>query len=169
MARSVSRATAAGRTADSWQFVLAPATTARANDGSCAAQAALDAALADQARGQLAGPGRRTLEQYLTSWLETVQMTLAPSSHSPYRTVARRYVVPRLGAVQLSALAPLTLSLLYADLSRAGGLQRTIVAVATLRRCRRRAPLELRHPAAAVVWSSRHYTLLTVGGGGGHR
>ena len=160
MAGSVSRGrpSTTGRTADSWQFVLdlgydgagkRRQLRRRGFPSRRAAQAALDAALADLARGQLAGPGRRTVGQYLISWLETVQMTLAPSGHTHYRTVARRYVVPRLGALQLSALTPLTLSLLYADLSRSGGRTGQPLAPATVRQVHK-----LLHKALkdAVLW-----------------
>lgn len=71
--------------------------------------------------GELASPGRLTLEDFVARWLDAVQVSLAPAAFTNYRQAMRYYVLPRLGRVQLSALNPLTISAMYAELLRAGG------------------------------------------------
>jgi integrase len=86
-----------------------------------AAQQAMLEAQSLQLRGELANPGRRTLENYLTQWLDAVQASLEPAAWTNYRNCLRLYVLPRLGHVQLGLLTPLTLSSMYAELLRSGG------------------------------------------------
>jgi integrase len=86
-----------------------------------AAQQAMLEAQSLQLRGELANPGRRTLEDYLTQWLDAVQASLEPAAWTNYRNCLRLYVLPRLGHVQLGLLTPLTLSSMYSELLRSGG------------------------------------------------
>jgi integrase len=62
-----------------------------------------------------------TLGAYLEEWLAEMRPTLSPSGWTNYRTLLRRYVIPRIGRVRLVDLKPATLSRLYGDLLESGG------------------------------------------------
>lgn len=98
-----------------------------------AAQQAMLKAQSLQLRGELANPGRRSLEDYLTQWLDAVQASLEPAAWTNYRNCLHLYVVPRVGGVQLGLLTPLTLSSLYAELLRSGGRKGRALSPTTVR------------------------------------
>lgn len=98
-----------------------------------AAQQAMLEAQSLQLRGELANPGRRSLEDYLTQWLDAVQASLEPAAWTNYRNCLHLYVVPRVGGVQLGLLTPLTLSSLYAELLRSGGRKGRALSPTTVR------------------------------------
>jgi integrase len=98
-----------------------------------AAQTAMLEAQSLLLRGELANPGRRTLASYAAQWLEAVQASLEPAAWTNYRNMLNLYVLPRVGAVQLGLLTPLTLSSLYAELLRAGGRKGRPLSPTTVR------------------------------------
>jgi len=93
------------------------------------AEAALALALADADAGDVRTDARTlTVGAYLTDWLAANKApTLSPTTWHGYEHIVRQRIVPRIGAVRLSALTPKILQSLYADLAategeRAGGL-----------------------------------------------
>jgi len=54
-------------------------------------------------------------------WLPGVEIELAPTTSALYATLARAYIVPRIGTVRLDALSPTDLTTLYRDLLADGG------------------------------------------------
>ncbi|MBA3824827.1 MAG: site-specific integrase [Ktedonobacterales bacterium] len=70
--------------------------------------------LTDLDKGIVPADGRQTVKQYLTSWLETVQSQVEPSSYVSYRTHMRR-VMKGLGHVSLAKLTAQQLQSFYAQ------------------------------------------------------
>lgn len=84
--------------------------------------------------GQLPDPGRRTVQDLLTAWLDVVRPRLRPSTLDSYRRVIETHITPAMGTVRLSRLSPARLQALYADLV-GQGKERTAAKVhAVLRR-----------------------------------
>lgn len=69
------------------------------------AEQALTAALAQRDQGFDVEPHRLTVEQFLSRWLETHNVT--PQSKARYQQLIRRHVLPSIGTVRLTALKPL--------------------------------------------------------------
>ena len=80
----------------------------------------------DAERGGLAEPGRLTVEQYLTRWLEDgARPSVRPTTLANYRSIVRCHVLPRIGGERLARLSALRLQELYSDLERSGAKPRT--------------------------------------------
>ncbi len=93
------------------------------------------------AGGVLPAPGRRTVNDLLTAWLEVAGPGLRPSTLASYEGVIRLHIAPAIGHIRLSRLRPATLQALYSAL-QGRGLQRTPAKVhAVLRRAFRLAVL----------------------------
>ena len=79
-----------------------------------AAEAAQALVLADQARGMFVRPVRVTIEAFLLDeWLPATRSKLRPSTANSYDRIIRLYVVPSLGAVQLTSVDGAMLNALY--------------------------------------------------------
>ncbi len=87
------------------------------------AEAALRQVLATIDTHSYVSPKALTLAEYLEAqWLPAVAPTLRPATHYSYGRNMRLHVLPALGGVQLQALTPNALNLLYAQLLSGGRL-----------------------------------------------
>jgi integrase len=59
-------------------------------------------------------PARTTVGQFLDRWLDHIETQVSPRSHERYCELARKNIVPLLGAVTLSKLKPVAISTAYA-------------------------------------------------------
>jgi integrase len=96
------------------------------------AQAALNEALAEHQYGAYVAPSKRTLAEFVETWLEAVRPEVAESAWVNYRTLLRAYVVPRVGQVRLVDLTPQRLQALYADLLTHGRRDGTSLSARTV-------------------------------------
>jgi len=60
----------------------------------------------DAATGKLADAGSITVQEWLTTWLETVKTRVQPKTHLRYEQLVRLRVNPHLGGTRLAKLAP---------------------------------------------------------------
>lgn len=56
--------------------------------------------------GTLPTPGRRTVDDLLTEWLDSAKPHLKPRTYGEYEAMARRHIRPAMGKVWLSKLEP---------------------------------------------------------------
>ena len=66
----------------------------------------LNETLRDHQRGVLPKAGRTTLEQWLTTWLGSVEGSIRPRTLEHYRWIVREHLIPSLGRTPLAKLAP---------------------------------------------------------------
>lgn len=66
----------------------------------------LKTALRDQQRGINISPDRWTVAQYLADWVASVKASVSPSTYVAYESVCRLHLIPALGDIQLTKLAP---------------------------------------------------------------
>lgn len=85
------------------------------------AEAALREVLNQADHGVVVLPSRMTVEEYLASWLDAVEPSLAATAASNYRAVIRLYVLPQIGSHRLNALRPHHLVDAYRRLLHGGG------------------------------------------------
>jgi integrase len=71
--------------------------------------------------------GRMTVESYLTRWLSSIRETVRDVTVRRYSDLMRLHVIPSIGPVLLTKLAPLDLQTLYADRLTTGKLSPTTV------------------------------------------
>src|SRR6266480_3049601 len=64
--------------------------------------------------GTYIDPSKTTLAQFLDRWLDDVRPRVAPRTHERYAEIARKNIVPLLGAVNLTRLQPAQISAAYA-------------------------------------------------------
>jgi integrase len=89
-----------------------------------AAEAALRELLDKRDLDQLVPTTTMTVRTFLVDqWLPAMQLSIGPTTLVGYRGNVERYIVPRVGDLQLRALTPPRINLLYADV-RANGRQR---------------------------------------------
>ena len=85
------------------------------------AAAKLRAAQTAAAQGTLIHDERRTVEDYLTWWIdEVVPGTVKPTTEDGYRYMVNRYVVPAIGKVKLAKLSPLQVQEMLTGMERRG-------------------------------------------------
>ncbi|MGH9033192.1 MAG: tyrosine-type recombinase/integrase [Acidimicrobiia bacterium] len=85
------------------------------------AEAALNELLASNRAAAPAKAGRQTVREFLEEWLVANKPpTLSPTTWRGYVDLARKRVIPRIGAVRLDALTPKVLRDLYTDLRENG-------------------------------------------------
>jgi integrase len=85
------------------------------------AEAALREVLAKRDRGQLVKPTTITVREFLVDqWLPAMRMSIGPTTLEGYRGNIERYIVPRVGDLQLRALTPPRINQLYADVRENG-------------------------------------------------
>jgi len=87
----------------------------------------LTEALRDQDQGLPIVGDRQTVEQYLTSWLESAKPTIKLSTWIRYERFVRRDALPALGAIPLSKLSPQHLQSLYSSRLAAGVAPTTVI------------------------------------------
>lgn len=76
--------------------------------------------------GTLVAPGRETVAQFLTRWLEdSAKSKLRPRTYASYSQVVRLHIEPNLGRVPLQRLAPHHVQRWLNDLQKAGLSPRT--------------------------------------------
>ncbi|MGI0129106.1 MAG: tyrosine-type recombinase/integrase [Thermoplasmata archaeon] len=94
--------------------------------------------LAKHKRGEQPKPGRRTVEEYMQSWLKRVDVK--PRSLEHYELVVRKHIVPIIGSKTLAKLTPNDVELLLANRRKAGLSPRSVHHVrAVLRNALRKA------------------------------
>ena len=82
-------------------------------------QEQLKAALHEQRQGKLATGPRQTVKQFLTYWLEDVQKpAVRARTFMRYEIQLRRLILPSIGSLQLSKLAPLHIQAFYGQMLR---------------------------------------------------
>jgi hypothetical protein len=64
--------------------------------------------------GTAVEPSRMTVEAFLERWIEHMQGQVSPRSHERYAEIARKNLVPLLGALTLTKLQPAHISTAYA-------------------------------------------------------
>jgi integrase len=87
--------------------------------------------------GALPTPGRRTVNDLFTSWLDACRPTLKPKTVLGYENTAEWYIKPTIGSVKLTQLEPAHVQALYGRLASKGHVRIPAQAHAVLRRaCR---------------------------------
>jgi integrase len=79
-----------------------------------AAQIECSRLISDLSGGAYVEPARTTVAEFLERWLDHARTQVSPKSHERYVEVARKNIVPLLGAIPLSKLQPVTISTAYA-------------------------------------------------------
>lgn len=71
-------------------------------------------------QGVYVDPSRRTVAGFLSEWLTGMELRLRPSTFASYRMQVERYIVPRIGKVDLQRLRPAQVEAMYGQLLEAG-------------------------------------------------
>src|SRR5579871_4186328 len=67
----------------------------------------LRALILDHEQGTLVAPGRETVAQFLTRWLEdSAKHKLRPRTHASYAQIVRLHIAPNIGHLPVQKLAP---------------------------------------------------------------
>lgn len=91
------------------------------------AQAMLNSMLSERDLGTLRKPTDQTLSDHSANWLEAVAKgRVRQRTLQDYRDICARYVIPKLGGIQLTKLTPATVQAHYARLSESGLSARTV-------------------------------------------
>jgi integrase len=70
--------------------------------------------------GEHIDPHKMTVRQWLDTWLDAVKAEVAPKSHERYREIVENFLVPALGALALTKLAPSHIQTAYNGWASAG-------------------------------------------------
>jgi integrase len=70
--------------------------------------------------GTYLAPDKTTVAQFLECWLEHAKPTIAPRTYERYTEIARKNLVPRLGAIVLTKLRPAQISQAYSKALASG-------------------------------------------------
>jgi integrase len=118
------------------------------------AQEALNAVLKQVQENTYVAPTKQTVGEFFERWLPSIRHSVKPRTFEGYAFLARKYVLPNLGGLRLTALTHVRLNTFYADLLEKGGMngkplsRKTVRNVHILvRRALKDAPL-LVNPAA---------------------
>jgi integrase len=84
------------------------------------AQRALRELLGQVDKGQHVDPGKITLGEWLTTWLEEARHVCSGKTHERYTEIVNKHLVPALGAIALAKLAPVHLQKYYSDALASG-------------------------------------------------
>jgi len=85
----------------------------------------LTAQLGSIQRGEYVEPTKLTVGEFLQAkWLPAIAATIRPTTLVSYRMHVEKYVVPRIGGVQLQTVSGDTLNKLYAELLEGGRIKR---------------------------------------------
>lgn len=86
----------------------------------------LRAVILDHEHGTLLAPGRETVSQFLTRWLEdSAKSKLRPRTYASYAQVVRLHIEPTLGRASVQRLAPQHVQRWLNDMQKAGLSPRT--------------------------------------------
>jgi integrase len=85
-----------------------------------AAWDALAEANADLRTNTYVRTSRRTVSEYLTEWLSTIEMAVKPTTFANYSTYATAYIIPFIGERKLQDIEPETINALYRKLLTSG-------------------------------------------------
>ena len=77
------------------------------------AEQALRAAIAAHDKGRSVRSSSKTVEDFLTEWLQAIRASIRPTTWVNYRDYSNAYVVPIIGKTRLQDLTPQRLGLLY--------------------------------------------------------
>ena len=72
--------------------------------------------------GEHVDPTRMSVRQWLEQWLETVRAEVAPKTHERYGEIVRNFLIPALGSLALSKLAPTHIQQAYNGWAAGGRL-----------------------------------------------
>jgi integrase len=86
------------------------------------AQAELRRLLGTVDVGQHVDPGKMTVGQWLTQWIEDARNTVTRKTHERYAGIVTQHLVPALGTLQLAKLAPVHVQGFYSDALSSGRL-----------------------------------------------
>src|SRR6516165_5283125 len=70
--------------------------------------------------GEHVDPSRITLRQWLATWIATVRHEVAPRSFDRYAAIVNRHLIPALGNLRLTKLAPAHIQDFYNTLASSG-------------------------------------------------
>jgi integrase len=79
--------------------------------------------LSELERGTYVDPTKETVAAFLERWIEHMRGQVSPRSHERYAEIARKNIVPLLGAVALIKLQPAQISAAYAKALTSGNRQ----------------------------------------------
>lgn len=99
--------------------------------GSRTADRELAKIVADVAKGNIA-MGTDTVETLVDRWLDAIEPDRSPTTMKKYREIAKRDVIPEIGAIKLNRLSAQHLDRLYAKLSKRGNQPSTVRRVHAL-------------------------------------
>ena len=80
----------------------------------------------------LVDPGKRTVADLMSAWLEVSAPNWRPRTLAGYQETCRLHILPRLGAVRLSHLMPARIQVIYANLQTQGKVRTALKAHVTL-------------------------------------
>jgi integrase len=86
----------------------------------------LNEALRDHQRGSLPKPGRVTVEQWLKTWLTSIEGGVRLRTLEHYRWIAETHIIPAIGRKQLAKLEPSDVEAMLNSKLRAGLSPRTV-------------------------------------------
>ncbi|WP_035981413.1 site-specific integrase [Bradyrhizobium sp. STM 3843] len=76
--------------------------------------------IADMAKGEYVEPAKTTVAQFLDRWLKHIKPNVSPRTHERYEQIARKNIVPLLGAKILTKLQPIEISEAYSQALQSG-------------------------------------------------
>ena len=85
------------------------------------AKAARDKARVTVHNGTFVNPSKITLGEFLQNWISIHSSSLKPKTAEDYEGMIHRYILPKLGNIQLSQLKPSIIQKFYIELSESGG------------------------------------------------
>lgn len=72
--------------------------------------------------GSYVGPSKQTVGQWMMTWLDSIALSVRPTTAVTYRMLAESHIIPRIGMKPLQALRSSDLDRLYSELSLGGRL-----------------------------------------------
>jgi integrase len=76
--------------------------------------------ITEMGNGTYAEPDKTTVAQFLERWLEQVETQVSPRSYERYAEIARKNLIPALGAIKLTKLRPAHISAAYSKALTSG-------------------------------------------------
>lgn len=87
---------------------------------------------AELERGTLSRRSRRSLNEFLTDWLETAKGRLKRRTHQEYSALVARYIKEDIGRISLDKFTPISIQQFYNKLTKQGLSARTVRTVHTV-------------------------------------
>jgi integrase len=69
--------------------------------------------ISEMSAGTYLEPAKMTLAQFLEQWLANIKASVSPRSHERYEEIAKKNLIPLLGAIHLTKLKPIQVSAAY--------------------------------------------------------